>query len=167
MFTNRGLIILGSYFCTINVGAAGLFFYDKQQAIKQRWRVRESTLQLTGLLGGWIGGMWAMEKFKHKRAKQSFKNVYFSAVAGNIGVVGAFFFLYKKFPHLIPIQIRSLLFKEAAYIRPNQFQQATEQQYQQQQQQQQQKRFEEIIEDNNENLNVIKKKRGGRKNKQN
>ncbi|EFA80638.1 hypothetical protein PPL_06221 [Heterostelium album PN500] len=100
---------LAAYGVAVNAGAAGLFYYDKQQAILHKWRVRESTLQLTALAGGWIGGMWAMQQFKHKRAKQSFKNVYFAAVGGNVGIIALGTFLFFKKPHLLP-----------AILRPNQ-----------------------------------------------
>ncbi|KAJ3096849.1 hypothetical protein HDU97_005477 [Phlyctochytrium planicorne] len=77
------VLLLGSYLAVINVAAAGLFWYDKQQALAKRWRVPERQLQLTALLGGWLGGMWAMEKFRHKTTKQAFREPYFVAVALN------------------------------------------------------------------------------------
>jgi len=46
------LLVVGAYLTVVNVGAAGLFYYDKQCAIHHQWRVRESTLQLTALAGG-------------------------------------------------------------------------------------------------------------------
>eukprot|EP01132_Coremiostelium_polycephalum_P001928 gene1928-2363_t len=106
-FLKRPITIVGGYIVSVNVGAMGLFYYDKQQAIQHKWRVRESTLQLTALFGGWIGGMFAMQKFKHKRAKQSFKNVYFTAVAANVGIVGAFVAVLKFRPQLLPYSIRN------------------------------------------------------------
>jgi len=39
-----GMMIVGAYLVAVNVGAAGLFYYDKQCAIRHQWRVRESTL---------------------------------------------------------------------------------------------------------------------------
>lgn len=47
-----GMMIVGAYLVAVNVGAAGLFYYDKQCAIRHQWRVRESTLQLSALAGG-------------------------------------------------------------------------------------------------------------------
>jgi uncharacterized membrane protein YsdA (DUF1294 family) len=46
------MMIVGAYLVAVNVGAAGLFYYDKQCAIRHQWRVRESTLQLSALAGG-------------------------------------------------------------------------------------------------------------------
>ena len=50
--------LVGGYIITINTGSAGLFWYDKYQAKNRGWRIPEKTLQLTALLGGWIGGLW-------------------------------------------------------------------------------------------------------------
>ncbi|KAF2071213.1 hypothetical protein CYY_007465 [Polysphondylium violaceum] len=103
-----GRLLIG-YGAAVNVGAAGLFYYDKQQAIAHKWRVRESTLQLTALFGGWIGGLYAMQTFKHKRAKQSFKNVYFAAIGGNLAMIAGSFVVFKRYPHLIPNSIRVMM----------------------------------------------------------
>ncbi|KAI9014897.1 hypothetical protein BC832DRAFT_527869 [Gaertneriomyces semiglobifer] len=81
---NAVLYAIGGYFTIINAGAVGLFWYDKQQALKRQWRVPERQLQLTGLLGGWIGGLWAMQTFRHKTVKKSFKEPYMACVVGNV-----------------------------------------------------------------------------------
>lgn len=44
----------------------------------------EKTLQFSGLLGGWAGGFWAMEKFRHKTRKQAFLVPYYACVAANV-----------------------------------------------------------------------------------
>lgn len=75
-----------AYLSAVNAGSFGLFWYDKQQALKKGWRVPEKTLQLTALAGGWIGGMCAMKAFKHKTVKQPFRNIYFTCVAANVGM---------------------------------------------------------------------------------
>ncbi|KAI8822921.1 uncharacterized protein EV422DRAFT_488074, partial [Fimicolochytrium jonesii] len=78
------LYILGGYFAVVNAGSVGLFWYDKQQAQRRGWRVPEKQLQFSALLGGWVGGMWAMKTFRHKTVKQSFKEPYMMCVAGNV-----------------------------------------------------------------------------------
>ncbi|KAJ3115534.1 hypothetical protein HDU96_000481 [Phlyctochytrium bullatum] len=82
------LYVLGGYLALVNAAAAGLFWYDKNQALKKGWRVPERQLQLTALLGGWGGGMWAMETFRHKTTKKAFREPYFACVAAN-GVIMA------------------------------------------------------------------------------
>ncbi|KAI8849881.1 hypothetical protein BC829DRAFT_361725 [Chytridium lagenaria] len=80
--------LVGGYLALMNAAAVGMFWYDKQQALAGRWRVPEKQLQLTALLGGWAGGMWAMEQFRHKTNKKAFREPYFAAVAVN-GVIMA------------------------------------------------------------------------------
>jgi uncharacterized membrane protein YsdA (DUF1294 family) len=85
-----------AYGVTVNVASFGLFGYDKYCAQQKQWRVPEATLclsagiinvSLTLAMGGWIGGLIAMQKFRHKTKKQSFQQQYFMAVAGNVGLV--------------------------------------------------------------------------------
>lgn len=85
------------YFAVVNAASVGLFWYDKNQALRHGWRVRridfrapacpcltfvcssqvpEATLQLSALAGGWLGGMWAMDKFRHKTKKEPFRTMY-------------------------------------------------------------------------------------------
>ncbi|KAJ3222766.1 hypothetical protein HDU81_009616 [Chytriomyces hyalinus] len=82
------LILAGGYFALINVAAAGLFWYDKHQANTKGWRVPEKQLQLTALLGGWVGGQWAMQTFRHKTVKKAFKEPYNLAVGANMVILG-------------------------------------------------------------------------------
>lgn len=49
---------LGGYIVVINAGSAGLFWYDVYQAKNKGPRVPEMKLQVSALLGGWIGGLW-------------------------------------------------------------------------------------------------------------
>ena len=64
------LAATGGYLAVINLAAVGLFWYDKQQALNKGWRVPERQLQLTALLGGWVGGLWGSLGFP------MFKRVY-------------------------------------------------------------------------------------------
>ncbi|KAJ3257832.1 hypothetical protein HDU77_002517 [Chytriomyces hyalinus] len=82
------LILAGGYFALINVAAAGLFWYDKHQANTKGWRVPEKQLQLTALLGGWVGGQWAMQTFRHKTVKKAFKEPYNLAMGANMVILG-------------------------------------------------------------------------------
>lgn len=81
--------IATAYLVAVNAGAAGLFWYDKKCAEFRQWRIPEATLCATALAGGWIGGSWAMQQFRHKTAKQSFKEKYNTAVAANVAGGGA------------------------------------------------------------------------------
>lgn len=83
------LLVAGAYFGLINAASAALFWYDKHQATTHGWRIPEIQLQLSALLGGWIGGMYAMKEFRHKTKKTSFRVPYFICVGVNVlGVAG-------------------------------------------------------------------------------
>ena len=60
------------YLVIINVITFGMFGVDKYKAIRQEWRIRESTLLGLALIGGSIGGWLAMYIFHHKTKKAKF-----------------------------------------------------------------------------------------------
>jgi len=76
-----------AYATFVNGGTVALFWYDKQQALQHGWRVPEKSMCISALLGGWIGGYWAMEMFRHKTKKQSFRIGYHIATAVNVACV--------------------------------------------------------------------------------
>ena len=88
------LPIIGLWYAGINTAAVCLFWWDKFRAKTNGWRVPEKTLQLSALLGGnhfnigWIGGMWAMEQFRHKTKKESFRTPYFICTGLNVAALG-------------------------------------------------------------------------------
>lgn len=60
------------YLVIINVITFVIFGVDKYKAIRQEWRIRESTLLGLALIGGSIGGWLAMYIFHHKTKKVKF-----------------------------------------------------------------------------------------------
>lgn len=58
-----------------------VYGYDKRQAVRGRWRVRERTLHWLELLGGWPGALVGQMIFHHKRRKLSFMAVLVAIVA--------------------------------------------------------------------------------------
>lgn len=60
------------YLIIINVITFVIFGVDKYKAIRQEWRIRESTLLGLALIGGSIGGWIAMYIFHHKTKKVKF-----------------------------------------------------------------------------------------------
>ena len=60
------------YLIIINVITFVIFGVDKYKAIRQEWRIRESTLLGLALIGGSIGGWLAMYIFHHKIKKVKF-----------------------------------------------------------------------------------------------
>jgi len=56
---------------------------DKSAAQSGRWRTKEATLQLIGLVGGWPGALIAQESLRHKSRKMSFQVVFAISVVLN------------------------------------------------------------------------------------
>lgn len=52
-----------------------LFVIDKRRAINNKYRIRESTLIISGLLGP-FGALAGMEILRHKTRKLKFKSIY-------------------------------------------------------------------------------------------
>ena len=83
------------YLIIINFISFILFFIDKKKALKDKWRIKESTLHLSSFLGGALGSIVAMKMFHHKTKKIKFGIITILALIFNILVVGTFFFDYK------------------------------------------------------------------------
>lgn len=50
--------------------------FDKQRAIKGQWRIKEATLLVIGVIGGFFGGLLGMKAFHHKTKKLYFWLIY-------------------------------------------------------------------------------------------
>lgn len=66
---SRNIII---YFILINIIAFLSMYLDKRKAKKHKWRISENTLMGLALLGGEIGALIGMYKFRHKTQKPKF-----------------------------------------------------------------------------------------------
>lgn len=71
----------------MNVGAVAVYGYDKAIAGKGVRRIPENTLHLFTLLGGDVGAYLAMEVFRHKTVKSSFRSVFWLIVALHVIVI--------------------------------------------------------------------------------
>ncbi|MFB1000387.1 MAG: DUF1294 domain-containing protein [Colwellia sp.] len=93
LFFNKGLhrLILISYF-TLSILTFVLYGVDKRNAIKGLWRISEKTLQISALLGGWPGALFAQQAFRHKTQKRSFKFVLWLGILTNTGIFGYFIY---------------------------------------------------------------------------
>ncbi|MDR0805271.1 MAG: DUF1294 domain-containing protein [Enterobacteriaceae bacterium] len=56
-----------------SISAFFLYRADKRAAIKNSWRIKESTLLWCGLLGGWFGALAAQRIYRHKTSKTQFQ----------------------------------------------------------------------------------------------
>ena len=71
----------------VSVFAFVTYWYDKSASRTGRWRTRESTLHVLGLVGGWPGALVAMQVFRHKSSKQSFRRAFWATAVANCGVL--------------------------------------------------------------------------------
>lgn len=65
------LIIIG-YILVINLTGFIAMYIDKKRAKRNEWRIKEGTLLSIALLGGGIGSILGMYKFRHKTKKLKF-----------------------------------------------------------------------------------------------
>ena len=74
------------------------YFVDKRAAVKGTRRVRERTLHLLALAGGWPGAMAGQRLFRHKTRDQPFRMIFWCTVAGHVAVVAAVVWLLFQIP---------------------------------------------------------------------
>ncbi|MCL7942227.1 DUF1294 domain-containing protein [Halomonas sp. ATCH28] len=79
-------LLFGAYLLA-SLAAVVLYRIDKAAARRGERRIRESTLQLVALAGGWPGALLARRWFRHKTRKQPFGTVLWGCAALNIGLV--------------------------------------------------------------------------------
>ena len=65
-------MILCLYLALINALAFGLMLADKHRARKKKWRIPESVLMVTALLGGSLGALIGMYTARHKTRHPKF-----------------------------------------------------------------------------------------------
>ncbi len=83
-------MVFGYY---IIISGVTFFAYslDKSAAKNKEWRLREDTLHILSLLGGWPGALAAQVLIRHKSKKISFRIVFWGTVALNSILLGAMF----------------------------------------------------------------------------
>lgn len=70
-----------------SLAAVSLYYIDKTAARRGTRRIRESTLHLVALAGGWPGALLARRGFRHKTRKQPFGMILWGCAAVNTGLV--------------------------------------------------------------------------------
>jgi uncharacterized membrane protein YsdA (DUF1294 family)/cold shock CspA family protein len=84
------LAVLALYLAASSVAFLA-YAIDKSAARGNRWRTKEGTLHLFGLIGGWPGALLAQNFLRHKSRKMSFQVVFWVTVALNCGALGWLF----------------------------------------------------------------------------
>ena len=75
------------YLLIINLVSFTMFYIDKRKAIKDKWRIKESSLHLASFAGGVYGSIAAMLLFHHKNRKIKFCIITALALALNIFIL--------------------------------------------------------------------------------
>lgn len=75
---------IGVIYVVMSAATFGVYAKDKAAAIAGRWRTRESTLHVLGLVGGWPGGLVAQQLLRHKSSKGYFRSVFWLSVFANV-----------------------------------------------------------------------------------
>lgn len=78
-------LAVGAAYLTLSLCSFVLYALDKSAARSGRRRIRERTLHLLALLGGWPGALLGQQLLRHKSSKTSFRAVYWTTVLCNIG----------------------------------------------------------------------------------
>lgn len=68
----RIILIIVGYILSVNFVGFLAMYIDKKRAKRNEWRIKEGTLLSIALLGGGIGSMIGMYKFRHKTKKLKF-----------------------------------------------------------------------------------------------
>jgi uncharacterized membrane protein YsdA (DUF1294 family) len=79
-------LLIGAYLLA-SLAAVILYASDKAAARRGERRIRESTLHLVAVVGGWPGAMLARHWFRHKTRKQPFGMILWGCSALNLGLV--------------------------------------------------------------------------------
>jgi uncharacterized membrane protein YsdA (DUF1294 family) len=66
------MILFALWIVFWNLLAFLMFWLDKQYAKKDLWRIPEKTLIISALLGGSIGALFGMNRFRHKTKHRKF-----------------------------------------------------------------------------------------------
>jgi uncharacterized membrane protein YsdA (DUF1294 family) len=80
------MIWISSWYAIISLITFAIYGLDKHKATHGYWRIKENTLHLLDLLGGWPGGFAAQRFFHHKSRKTSFQLVFWTIVTLHVAV---------------------------------------------------------------------------------
>lgn len=84
------LTIILLWYLAASVATVAAYGFDKSAAERNQWRVKESTLHMLALLGGWPGAFIAQRMFRHKSRKPSFQVGFMITVIVNCAVLVLF-----------------------------------------------------------------------------
>jgi uncharacterized membrane protein YsdA (DUF1294 family) len=74
------------YLCT-SVITFLAYAFDKSKAQRGLWRIKERTLHLLSLIGGWPGARIGQQVFRHKCQKRMFNFIFLGTVVINLSIL--------------------------------------------------------------------------------
>ena len=80
---SSSVFALAIWYFAASASAFIMYGLDKAAARKQRWRIRQSTLHLLGLVGGWPGALLAQWLWRHKTRKATFQALFWATAIIN------------------------------------------------------------------------------------
>lgn len=84
---NRLWVLVLAVYGVLSLITFIVYAIDKSAARKGQWRIKERTLHLLALCGGWPGAFYAQHRLRHKSSKLSFKRVFWLTCLINIVVL--------------------------------------------------------------------------------
>jgi uncharacterized membrane protein YsdA (DUF1294 family) len=64
-----------------------VYALDKFKAKRNAWRIKERSLHLLSLFGGWPGAAIAQQLIRHKSAKKKFRIIFWLTVVVNVSIL--------------------------------------------------------------------------------
>lgn len=83
IFSGRLLGFVITFYCCMSMMTFIVYAADKAAAKNGQWRIKEKTLHLLALGGGWPGALAAQRILRHKSSKPAFRAIFRITVAGN------------------------------------------------------------------------------------
>jgi uncharacterized membrane protein YsdA (DUF1294 family) len=80
------MIWITGWYLTVSLFTFGVYGLDKRKAKLGRWRIKENTLHVLELIGGWPGAFVAQRYFHHKSKKTNFLIVFWVIVTLHVAV---------------------------------------------------------------------------------
>ncbi len=74
---------IAGWYGVMSVATFAAYWRDKRAAAAGRWRVRERTLHVMELLGGWPGALVGQRVLRHKTRDVKFLVVFWAIVAAH------------------------------------------------------------------------------------
>lgn len=89
IFTGRLTSIVPALYCGISIATFIAYAADKAAARNGQRRIKEATLHMLALAGGWPGAVAAQRLLRHKSSKPAFQAKFWMTVAGNgVALIG-------------------------------------------------------------------------------